>query len=171
MAVKKAAQEKFSTLFGEVVVNSRPEEEEKTQTITLWDFVNSISENKNYLYDDDTEKLYSPFTMNRAFSIHIDTIYHASLMNRYYNLDKKMQHDYYFYSLPKKVRRKKWLKKTDEEKEDSKIIEDVSRVIGYNYLKAKSFWRTLNENQKKEFLARYVYPDSKNEKQNAKNNK
>jgi hypothetical protein len=170
MAVKKSTQEQLSTLFGLVVVNNAPEET-KDPAVTIWDFVNSISENKNYLYDDDSAKAYTPFTMNRAFSIHLDTLYHASLMNRYYNLDKKMQHDYYFYTLPKKVRRKKWLKKTDDEKEEAKILEDVSKVINYNFIKTKSFWKTLSENQRKEFLARYVYPDSKNEKQNAKNHK
>jgi hypothetical protein len=170
MAVKKSTQEQLSTLFGLVVVNNAPEET-KDPAVTIWDFVNSISENKNYLYDDDSAKAYTPFTMNRAFSIHLDTLYHASLMNRYYNLDKKMQHDYYFYTLPKKVRRKKWLKKTDDEKEEAKILEDVSKVINYNFIKTKSFCKTLSENQRKEFLARYVYPDSKNEKQNAKNHK
>jgi hypothetical protein len=170
MAVKKSTQEQLSTLFGLVVVNN-VQEETKDPAVTIWDFVNSISENKNYLYDDDSAKAYTPFTMNRAFSIHLDTLYHASLMNRYYNLDKKMQHDYYFYTLPKKVRRKKWLKKTDDEKEEAKILEDVSKVINYNFIKTKSFWKTLSENQRKEFLARYVYPDSKNEKQNAKNHK
>jgi hypothetical protein len=170
MAVKKSTQEQLSTLFGLVVVNN-VQEETKDPAVTIWDFVNSISENKNYLYDDDSAKAYTPFTMNRAFSIHLDTLYHASLMNRHYNLDKKMQHDYYFYTLPKKVRRKKWLKKTDDEKEEAKILEDVSKVINYNFIKTKSFWKTLSENQRKEFLARYVYPDSKNEKQNAKNHK
>jgi hypothetical protein len=121
----------------------------------------SISDDKNYLFDDITAKEYTPFTVNRAFSIHIDTLHHASTMNQCYNLEKKMQHDYFFYAVPKKVRRKKWLKKSDEEKQEIKILEDVAEVIGYNSLKTKAFWKVLSEPQRKEFLSKYVYPDAK----------
>lgn len=162
MAVKKE-QETVSTLFGTVVI--KPEVEENTgPSINIWSFVNTLSEDKNYLYDEDTEKQYTPFTVNKAFSIHLDTLHHAAVMNQCYNLDKKMQHDYYFYSLPKKVRRKKWLKKTDQEKAEIKVIEDVANVIQYNFIKTKAFWKTLTPLQRKEFLNKYVYPDSRNEK-------
>lgn len=159
----KPQGEVLSTLFGDVVI--KPDVEEDTgPTFTIWNLIDSLSENKNYLYDDVTAKEYAPHTVNRAFSIHVDTLHHAAVMNQAYNLDKKMQHDYYFYGLPKKVRRKKWLKKTDEEKAEIKIIEDVAEIIQYNFLKAKSFWKTLTPAQRKEFLERYVYPDSKNQK-------
>jgi hypothetical protein len=167
---EKPEGEVLSTLFGAVRV--KPEVEEDTgPSVNIWSFVNSLSEDKNYLYDDVTAKEYTPYTINKAFSIHVDTLHHASVMNQAYNLDKKMQHDYYFYSLPKKVRRKKWLKKSDEEKAEIKIIEDVADVIQYNFLKAKSFWKTLTPAQRKEFLTRYVYPDSKNNKAKSNNAK
>lgn len=164
MAVKKKkdqGEETLSTLFG--VVHIKPEENTEP-SINIWAFVNSLSKDKNYLYDDDTAKEYTPYKINKAFSIHIDTLHYASVMNQAYNLDKKMQHDYYFYAIPKKFRRSEWLKKSDEEKAEIKIIEDVADVIQYNFLKAKSFWKTLTPAQRKEFLARYVYPDSKNQK-------
>lgn len=162
MAVKKKGQdqETLSTLFGEVPVHQEVVIAEPS--INIWTFVNSLSEDKSYLYDEHTEKQYTPFIMNKAFAIHIDTLHHAALMNQHYNLDKKMQHDYYYYALPKKVRRKKWLKKTDQEKAEIKIIEDVAEVIQYNFLKAKAFWKTLTPQQRKTFLETYVYPDSKN---------
>jgi hypothetical protein len=163
--------ETLSTLFGRIEIKPKPPEEQWETGVNLWTFVNSISEDKSYLFDEHTAKDYTPFTINRSFSIHIDTLHHASVMNQCYNLDKKMQHDYLFYSIPKKVRRKKWLKKTDDEKKESKILEDVANVIGYNFLKTKAFWKTLTESQRNEFLATYVYPNSKNEKQNAKINK
>jgi hypothetical protein len=161
---KKADVETLSTLFGEVEIKPDVEATFLAPKVSIWDYVNSISENKNYLFSDDTAKEYTPFTINRAFSIHIDTLHHASVMNQAYNLDKKMQHDYYFYTLPKKVRRKKWLKKSDDEKAEAKILEDVAEVIGYNYTKTKSFWKVLTDKQRKEFLTKYVYPNSMNEK-------
>lgn len=165
MAVKKKEQEGeiLSTLFGTVVV--KPDVQEQSgPNVNIWSFVNSLSQDKDYLFSEETEKQYTAFTVNKAFSIHIDTLHHAAVMNQAYNLDKKMQHDYYFYALPKKVRRKKWFKKSDEEKAEIKVIEDVANVIQYNFIKAKAFWKTLNESQRKAFLSTYVYPNSKNEK-------
>jgi hypothetical protein len=162
---KEETEKEFtSTLFGKVEIKPVVIEDQWESGTNIWTFVNSISEDKNYLFDEHTAKEYTPFTINRAFSIHIDTLHHASVMNQCYNLDKKMQHDYLFYSLPKKVRRKKWLKKSDDEKRETKILEDVARVVGFNLIKTKSFWKVLSETQRKEFLAKYVYPDSKNQK-------
>jgi hypothetical protein len=160
--------DKVSTLFGMVEVKPVVESHAMPKA-SVWDFTNSLSEDKNYIFDETTSKEYTPFTVNRAFSIHIDTLHHAAMMNQHHNLDKKMQHDYYYHALPKKIRRKKWLKKSDEEKREIKIIEDVANVIQYNFIKARSFWKTLNESQRAEFLSRYVYPDSKNEKLKQKN--
>lgn len=168
---KKAEVETISTLFGEVEIKPDDEPLFLTPKVIIWDFVDSLSENKNYLFEDVTAKEYTPYTINRAFSIHIDTLHHASVMNQAYNLDKKMQHDYYFYSLPKKVRRKKWLKKSDEEKAEAKILEDVAEVIGYSLPKTEAIWKILTADQRKELLSKHVYPNSKNEKQNAKSNK
>ncbi len=158
---KKEISGGISTLFGVVELPKETEENWGDQ-FNIWSFVNSISESKNYVFDDNTSKDYTPFTINRAFSIHIDTLNQATLMNRFYNLDKKMQHDYYFYSVNKKVRRKKWLKKTDEEKRENKIIEDTAVVIGYNFKKTKEFLKTLSVDDRQEFVLKYVYPDSKN---------
>lgn len=167
---KDQGKDTLSTLFGVVQVK-QDEPASAGPAINIWSFVNSISEDKSYLYDDDTARAYTPYTVNKAFSIHIDTLHHASLMNQAHGLDKKMQHDYYFYALPKKMRRKKWLKKSDEEKAEIAIIEDVANVIQYNFQQTRSFWKTLTPSQRKEFLARYVYPNSKNENQSAKNPK
>ena len=166
MAVKtkkkeSSDKETLSTLFGQVEIKPEVVEEKWGSGTNIWSFVNSISEEKNYLFDDDTAKEYTPFTINRAFSIHIDTLHHASLMNQCYNLDKKMQHDYFFHALPKKVRRKKWLKKSDEEKREIKLLEDVAEVIGYNFNKTRAFWKVLSEDQREEFLAKYVYLEAK----------
>lgn len=162
--VEEPEKEFTSTLFGKVEAKPEVKEDEEGPGVNLWTFVNSISEDKNYLYDEQTAKEYTPFTINRAFSIHIDTLHHAAVMNQCHNLDKKMHHDYLFYALPKKVRRKKWLKRSDEEKRETKTLEDVAKTIGFNLIKTKSFWKTLSEPQRKEFLSIYVYPDSKNQK-------
>ena len=172
-AKKKESTDKetLSTIFGQVEIKQDIEVEHRGTGANIWSFVNSISEGKDYIFNEQTAAEYTPFIINRAFSIHVDTLHHAAVMNQCYGLDKKMQHDYLFYSLPQKIRRKKWLKKTDEEKREIKILEDVANTIGYNFNKTRAFWKVLSEPQRKEFLTTYVYPDSKNEKQSARNNK
>jgi hypothetical protein len=172
-AKKKESTDKetLSTIFGQVEIKQDIEVEHRGTGANIWSFVNSISEGKDYTFNEHSSREYTPFIINRAFSIHVDTLHHASVMNQCHNLDKKMQHDYLFYSIPKKIRRKKWLKKSDEEKREIKILEDVANTIGYNFNKTRAFWKVLSESQRKEFLTTYVYPDSKNEKQSARNNK
>jgi hypothetical protein len=134
----------------------------ETKPFNVWSFTKDISEKKEYLYDDTTENDYIPFTINRSFSSHIDALYHVEFLNRNHHLDKKMQHDYLFYSVSKVRRYKPWLKKSDKEKNDNKLIADVASVIGYNFQRTKQFWKTLNPDQQKTFLEKYIYPDMKN---------
>jgi hypothetical protein len=81
-------------------------------------------------------------------------------------MDKQMQHDYLFYSVPKRKRFKKdgWLKKTSGERNELKIIEDTARATNYSIAKTKQFMNMLTDSQRKELLERVVYPDSKNAK-------
>jgi len=154
-------KETLSTLFGveEIVIEETPK-----QQIDVWKFINSISENKQYFYDENTENQYIPWTVNRSFSAHLDTVTHAVFLNSNHHLDKKMQYDYLFYAVPKKKRWKPWLKKSEAEKKEAKILEDVAKVINYNLRHTMQFWKTLTPKERKDFLERFVYPNSKNSK-------
>lgn len=142
---------------------TKPPEELTTKPFNVWNFIKDISFNKEYLLTDLNEKEYVPFIVNRNFAAHIDTFHDASLMNQYPFLDKKLQHDYMFYSIGKKKNRyKPWLKKTKEQIEHEELIKDIAKVLNYDIIKAKYFWGILNKDQQKDFLLTYVYPDSKN---------
>jgi len=131
---------------------------------TVFDFIKDINFDKKYLYNESTESEYVPWTVNVSMAMFPDTLHHSIFLNANPNLDKQMQHDYLFYSVNKRKRFKQngWLKKSAQERNEQKIIEDVARVIKYNLKNTKVFFKMLNENQKKEFLNRYVYPDDKN---------
>ncbi len=150
-----------STLFG--VMQTREEEQEEKSKFNVWSFITDISKTKEYLYDDQTSRDYEPWIVNKSFSAHMDTFIHAEAMNRFHFLDKKLQHDYMFYAVPSKAKRyKPWLSKSKDDKKELKIMQDISRITGYNIQRTRQFWNILTDEQKTDFLNRYVYPDSNN---------
>ena len=95
-----------------------------------------------------------------------DTFAAGEFLNSNHHLDKRMQHDYLFYSVQKRKRWKQggWLKRSDAEKKELKILKDVARVVQLNLKRTRQFWSVLSESERKQFLETYVYPDSRNAK-------
>lgn len=157
-------QEGLQTLFGKVL--QTPVDVEVEKRFSTFDFVNDINQAKQYLFENDTQSSYDPFVVNKAMTIFPDTFAYGEFLNSNYHLDKKLQHDYLFFSVQKRRRWKQggWLKKTEEEKKQHRILKDVAEAIGYNLRRTKQFWLTLTAEQQKDFLERFVYPDVKNAK-------
>ena len=77
-----------------------------------FDFVNSITYNKQDLFEDpQAEKDYVPFLVNRALSYFPDTILYANAMNNP-NIPKQWQFEFLRNSVSKRKRFSKWAKKT-----------------------------------------------------------
>lgn len=114
--------------------------------MSLWDFVNDLTEHKKGLYSDATKKDYVPFMINRALSMHPDTILYADEMNYYRDLDTRLQHDYYFHSVrPRKRFGGKWPKKTSDE-----MIDIMTVMFGFSYEKARDALKVLTSEQLEE---------------------
>ena len=111
-----------------------------------FDYVNSITTTKeNLIVDDLTEKAYTPYMVNRSLSNFIDTVFYAQEMNRYHNLDKKMQYDFLRLSIKKAKRFSKWGKA-----EKSEEIDAIKFVYNVSNEKARMYLRTmLQENVNK----------------------
>lgn len=153
---------KSSTLFGEV---EHQEQLTEKSSFNVWNFISDISRDKQYLLDDYTERLYEPWIVNKSFMAHADTLVFAEQANRMHHLDKKLQHDFMFYSVEARGKRyKPWLKKTDAEKKELKLLQEVSKSAGLNLQRTKQFWRVLTVEQRKEFLSKFINPDLKNDK-------
>jgi hypothetical protein len=92
---------------------------------------------KKYVWDDEVEKLYTPYMVNKGFSQFSDTVLYAAEMNQYPDLDKKLQYDFYYYFLPKKKRTGKWEKAIDQSKDQDMVIElfGISRDKSTEYVK------------------------------------
>lgn len=151
-----------NTLFGVKQVQEE-QVETKTDEVHVWTFISDISKTKKYLFSDDTAKAYEPWIVNKSFASHIDTLAAAESANRMHHLDKRMQHDFMFYSVTAHPKRyKPWLKKSEAEKREQKLYEDIGTVTGFNMSRVKQFWNMLSTEQREDFLIRYVYPDMKN---------
>lgn len=112
----------------------------------LGDYLESINQTKVNLMDKDSncEKWYTGFVMNKAFSHFPDTIFQANFMNKMSHLPKKMQYDYYFYSISKRKRFSPW--KTKEVDEN---IENLCKYYNISAKKAKEALKILSEDQLK----------------------
>jgi len=109
-----------------------------------FDYVNQILYGKkNLIIDEDTEKSYAPFLVNRSLSYHKDCIAYANEMNSRHHLDKKLQHDYLLNTVRSQKRPfAKWVKS-----EKSEDIECIKSIYGFSDTKAREALRLLSNEQ------------------------
>ena len=120
--------------------------------ITLWDAINLISYGKDSsCYNENVEQVYNPFITNRAFSQHVDSIFDANEINQRAYLPKRLQFDYYFYSLRKRKRFSTWTKK---EKNDN--LELIQEYYGYSIQKSQEALKLLADDQL-EYIKQKLY--------------
>ena len=112
--------------------------------IELKDWLNSINFNKNNLIEEDPSQVkeYPPYIINRCLSGHLDTILFANEMNKYPNLDKDMQYNFYLNTLRKKKRFSPWLRK-----EKVTDLQCVKQYYGYSNEKASQALKILSKQQ------------------------
>ena len=110
----------------------------------LKDWLNSINFNKKDLIKDDPSviKDYAPYIINRCLSGHIDSVIFSNEVNKYPNLDKKLQYDFLLNSLRKKKRFSPWFRK-----DQIKNLEIVKQYYGYSNEKAKQVLNILTKEQ------------------------
>jgi len=110
---------------------------------SLSDYLNSINQNKkNIVVDEDTEKAYPPFIVNKCLSGFLDTVLFSNEMNMYPHLDKKLQYDFLLNSISPRKRFSPWEKKSSID-----YLDAVKEYYGYNTDKALQALRILNKTQ------------------------
>jgi len=111
--------------------------------VELKDYLYSINQSKKNIMDDpDAVKGYPPFIINKCLAYHTDSVLYANEMNRYPELDKKMQYDFYINSLKPRKRFSPWIKKQTLEH-----LELVKEYYGYNHKKSLEALRILTTEQ------------------------
>jgi|TARA_B110000977_G_C10664796_1_gene333293 hypothetical protein len=111
----------------------------------LKDYLNAINHTKEKLMDtedEEWERKYPPFIVNKCLAPFPDTILLLNEINQYPSIDKKLQFDFLINSLRPRKRFTPWVK--------AKKLEDIEYVkefYGYNNEKAKVALTILNNDQ------------------------
>ena len=92
--------------------------------------------------DEDWEKKYPPFIVNKCVYPFQDTIMLVNEINQLPHLDKKLQFDFFLNSLRPRKRFSPWAKATKLEN-----LEYVKEYYGYNNEKAKAALDILDDEQ------------------------
>jgi hypothetical protein len=113
-------------------------------THNVWDMVNSVSDSKKNLLEEDVEniKIYEPYLVNKSLSYHNDALMYANEMNKNFFIDKDMQYNFYINILRKRKRFSSWIKK---EKVDD--LECIKSYYNYSNEKALQALKILSEVQ------------------------
>ena len=111
----------------------------------LKDYLNAINHTKERLLDsddEDWEKKYPPFVVNKCVYPFQDTIMLVNEINQLPHLDKKLQFDFLINSVRSRRRYTPWLKAN---KLDN--LEDVKEYYNYSNEKAKQALDILTDEQ------------------------
>ena len=92
--------------------------------------------------DEQWEKKYPPFIVNKCVAPFPDTVMLLNEINQLHHLDNKLQFDFLINSLRPRKRYTPWLKATKLEN-----LEYVKEYYGYNNEKAKAALDILNDEQ------------------------
>ena len=111
----------------------------------LKDYLNAINHTKERLLDSEDEqweKKYAPFIVNKCVAPFPDTLMLVNEINQLHHLDKKLQFDFLLNSLRTRKRYTPWMKA-----KKLKNLEYVKEYYGYNNEKAKIALDILSDGQ------------------------
>ena len=128
-------------------------------TYELKEYLKAINQTKEPLMDgedEEWERKYVPFIVNKCVGAFPDTIMLVNEINQLPNLDKKLQFHFLINSLRPRKRFTPWLKATKLEN-----LEYVKKFYGYNNVKAKAALDILSDEQISA-IKRRLYKGGKN---------
>jgi len=111
----------------------------------LKDYLKAINQTKEPLLDTEDEqweKKYPPFIINKCIAPFPDTVMLVNEINQLHHLDKKLQFDFLINSLRPRKRYTPWMKAKKLEN-----LEYVKEYYGYNNEKARYALNILNDEQ------------------------
>ena len=111
----------------------------------LKDYLKAINQTKEPLMDDEDEqweKKYPSFIINKCIAPFPDTVMLVNEINQLHHLDKKLQFDFLINSLRPRKRYTPWMKAKKLEN-----LEYVKEYYGYNNEKARNALNILNDEQ------------------------
>ena len=116
----------------------------------LKEYLKAINTSKEKLMDSEDEqweKKYPPYIVNKCLAPFQDTVFLVNEMNMNHHIDNKLQFDFLLNTLRTRKRYTPWLKAKKE-----KYLEYVKEYYGYGNEKAKSALDILNDEQLKTIM-------------------
>ena len=111
----------------------------------LKEYLKAINTSKERLMDSEDEqweKKYPAYIVNKCLAPFQDTIFLVNEMNMNHQIDKKLQFDFFLNTVRSRKRYAPWMKANK-----SKTLEYVKEYYGYGNEKAKSALNILNNEQ------------------------
>lgn len=105
-----------------------------------FDFINSINKKTLIDWNEQVEKDYTPFIINRGLGYFTDCVLSANEMNINSHLDKKLQYDFLFHIIKKGKRFEKWIKPQNDD-----TVELIMEVYNYSQKYASSIVDMFSE--------------------------
>ena len=113
-----------------------------------FDYLTSINlSKKNIMEDDLDEKVYNPFLVNRTLSYFPETVLLANEINKFSNIPKRQQYEFFLNVIPRKKRFAKWASQDKLEH-----LEAISEYFGYSLSKAEEVYPILTRSQIEEIV-------------------
>lgn len=117
-----------------------------------FEFLDSINVTKTDLFKEGyPEKDYPAWLVNRGLSYFPDTVFYANEMNRFPQLDKKLQYDFLLSSIAKRKRFSKWSKK--ESSDQITLVKEYYKCSDAKAMEALSILTEENLKQMAEILS------------------
>jgi hypothetical protein len=114
------------------------EETEKKKSKTPFDYIKSINEKNDYIWDEDNEKSYPHHVINIGLSFFSDTIFIVNEANKY-NITGKKHYDFLYNFIEKRKRWSKWMKK----EANSEDLEAVMEYFDMDITKARELLKAI----------------------------
>lgn len=133
----------FADLLGMKPPEQAQEEVYEVKRLSPFDFVNAIHYSKeDLIVDDQTEKEYHTFVINRALSFGADTVLFANEMNQRPHISKLGQFKFLCATIRPRKRFNKWVKP-----EEIENLDLVMEYFNYSAQKAREALRVLTPDQ------------------------
>ena len=132
-------------------VKTKPKSVKESSGINVFTYIKMIELTKEIPeFDAEFEKIYSPFMVNRYFSLHKDeSVLIANAINKNYNMSKRL-HFLFMHSMIRKGKRpySKWPKRPADAK-----IQFIMEEYNYSYRRAKEASVFITDDQITEMKA------------------
>ena len=110
-----------------------------------WDILENINSGAKPLtneWDENVEKVYVPFMINRGLSYHFDTVLIANAANQMAHVDKIAQYQFLKSIVKPKKRHSKWFKP-----ENTDLINKIVEAYGCSKKEAEAYSKLLSKEQ------------------------